>query len=75
MTSLAPRIGTIDFADPNREKKPHREYSAYGQSELADSLFAPELRRRLSESGSSVISTAAPAGISAANLMPEERNL
>ncbi|WP_150251502.1 oxidoreductase [Nocardiopsis deserti] len=76
VASLAHLIGSIDFADLNWERKPYREYSAYGQSKLANLLFASELQRRLDEAGSTVISTAAHPGISATNLMrPEGQNL
>ncbi|NKY97917.1 oxidoreductase [Nocardiopsis alborubida] len=74
VASLAHLIGSIDFADPNWERKPYREYPAYGQSKLANLLFASELQRRLDGAGSPVISTAAHPGISATNLMrPEGR--
>lgn len=76
VASLAHLIGSIDFDDLNWERKPYREYPAYGQSKLANLLFASELQRRLDEVGSSVISTAAHPGISATNLMrPEGQNL
>jgi len=76
VASLAHLIGSIDFADPNWERKPYREYPAYGQSKLANLLFTSELQRRLDEAGSSVISTASHPGISATNLMrPEGQNL
>jgi len=75
VASLAHLIGSIDFADPNWERKPYREYPAYGQSKLANLLFTSELQRRLDAAGSPVLSTAAHPGISATNLMrPEERS-
>nr|WP_047869547.1 oxidoreductase [Nocardiopsis sp. RV163] len=72
VASLAHLIGSIDFADPNWERKPYRAYPAYGQSKLANLLFASELQRRLDEAGSPVMSTAAHPGISATNLMRTE---
>ncbi|TDQ46099.1 short-subunit dehydrogenase [Actinorugispora endophytica] len=76
VASLAHLIGSIDFADLNWERKPYRDYPAYGQSKLANLLFASELQRRLERTGSSVISTAAHPGISATNLMrPEGQSL
>lgn len=72
VASLAHLIGSIDFADLNWERKPYRAYPAYGQSKLANLLFASELQRRLDEAGSPVASTAAHPGISATNLMRTE---
>jgi NAD(P)-dependent dehydrogenase (short-subunit alcohol dehydrogenase family) len=72
VASLAHLIGSIDFADLNWERKPYRAYPAYGQSKLANLLFASELQRRLDEAGSPVTSTAAHPGISATNLMRTE---
>jgi NAD(P)-dependent dehydrogenase (short-subunit alcohol dehydrogenase family) len=72
VASLAHLIGSIDFADLNWERKPYRACPAYGQSKLANLLFASELQRRLDEAGSPVTSTAAHPGISATNLMRTE---
>jgi NAD(P)-dependent dehydrogenase (short-subunit alcohol dehydrogenase family) len=70
VASSAHRSGTIDFADLNWMT---RRYgvgaAAYEQSKLANLLFSLELHRRLTTSGSSVISTAAHPGMTATNLM------
>lgn len=67
--SLAHLIGSIDFTDLNWNRRRYRPYPAYGQSKLANLLFAHELHRRLTSVGSAVISTAAHPGIATTNLM------
>jgi protochlorophyllide reductase len=64
VSSLAHQYGHIDFDDPNWE---HRSYSyrgSYGQSKLANILFARELDRRCPE----VTSIAAHPGVTATEL-------
>jgi len=64
VSSLAHQYGHIDFDDPNWE---HRSYSyrgSYGQSKLANILFARELERRCPE----VTSIAAHPGVTATEL-------
>ncbi|MGW4209609.1 oxidoreductase [Lentzea sp. NPDC004789] len=64
VASLAHQYGHIDFDDPNWE---HRSYSyrgSYGQSKLANILFARELDRRCPE----VTSIAAHPGVTATEL-------
>jgi NAD(P)-dependent dehydrogenase (short-subunit alcohol dehydrogenase family) len=68
VSSAGHRFGRIDFDDLNWEHKPYRAWRAYGQSKLANLLFTSELQRRLTESGSPVIATAAHPGYSATNL-------
>ena len=68
------RIGTIDFDDLNWERKRYRRWPAYGQSKLANLMFSSELQRRLSETGSGVISTAAHPGYAATNLQSHSGN-
>lgn len=62
------RIGRIDFADLNWERKRYGAWRAYGQSKLANLLFTAELQRRLTAAGSRVISNAAHPGYAATNL-------
>ncbi|GAB2840769.1 oxidoreductase [Lentzea nigeriaca] len=64
VASLAHQYGHIDFDDPNWE---HRSYSyrgSYGQSKLANILFARELERRSPD----VTSIAAHPGVTATEL-------
>ena len=67
VSSTAHKIGAIDFDDLFGEKK-YRSWGAYGQSKLANLLFAYELQRRLDAAGASTISVAAHPGYSATNL-------
>jgi NAD(P)-dependent dehydrogenase (short-subunit alcohol dehydrogenase family) len=70
VASVAHRAGTIAFDDLNWAT---RRYGggggAYEQSKLANLLFSLELHRRLTASGSAVVSTAAHPGMTATNLM------
>jgi NAD(P)-dependent dehydrogenase (short-subunit alcohol dehydrogenase family) len=68
VSSTGHRIGSIDFDDLNWERKPYKAWRAYGQSKLANLLFTSELQRRLTESGSAVLATAAHPGYAATNL-------
>ena len=67
LSSGAHRIGKIDFDDLQRERGYNR-WTAYGQSKLANLLFALELDRRLKSAGSAVKSIAAHPGYAATNL-------
>ncbi|HEX3735140.1 MAG TPA: oxidoreductase [Solirubrobacterales bacterium] len=67
VSSTAHKMGKIDFDDLQRQKHYFR-WTAYGQSKLANVLFARELDRRLREAGSPVKSLAAHPGYSATNL-------
>ena len=60
--------GTIDFADLQGEAS-YDEWDAYGQSKLANLLFAYELKRRLASTGvEDVLSVACHPGYAATNL-------
>ncbi|GAA1033130.1 MULTISPECIES: oxidoreductase [Amycolatopsis] len=72
VSSNGHRVGAIDFADLNWERKPYRAVAAYGQSKLANLLFTAELQRRLTEVGSPVLATAAHPGTAATNLLKVE---
>jgi len=61
------RVGRIRFDDLHGERK-YGRWSAYGQSKLANLLFAFELDRRLRAAGSPVKSVAAHPGYAATNL-------
>lgn len=67
ISSTGHRVGKIDFDDLNSEKS-YSKWGAYGQSKLANLLFAYELQRRLAATGSSTISIAAHPGYTATNL-------
>jgi NAD(P)-dependent dehydrogenase (short-subunit alcohol dehydrogenase family) len=46
VASLAHQYGRINFDDPNWERRPYSYRGSYGQSKLANILFARELERR-----------------------------
>ncbi|MFD3257011.1 oxidoreductase [Paenibacillus lentus] len=67
LSSIAHRYGRINFKDLQHE----RSYSpnlVYGQSKLANLLFALELHRRIQQAGLHMRSIAAHPGIAATNL-------
>ena len=68
MSSMVHRAGRIDLEDPNFERRAYRPWVAYGQSKLADLMFAYELQRRLLLAGSRVRSVAAHPGYASTNL-------
>ncbi|SDP16786.1 NADP-dependent 3-hydroxy acid dehydrogenase YdfG [Klenkia soli] len=68
------RSGTIVLDDLNWERRPYSDTGAYGASKLANLLFALELQRRLTASGSSVRSMAAHPGYAATNLQSHTEN-
>ncbi len=67
LSSNAHRIGRIHFDDLQSERR-YGAWSAYGQSKLANLLFALELQRRLEATGSPLRSVAAHPGYAATNL-------
>jgi NAD(P)-dependent dehydrogenase (short-subunit alcohol dehydrogenase family) len=67
LSSNAHKMGRINFDDLQSERR-YTRWGAYGQSKLADLMFALELDRRLRASGSSVKSVAAHPGYAATNL-------
>jgi NAD(P)-dependent dehydrogenase (short-subunit alcohol dehydrogenase family) len=67
VSSTAHRTGTIRFDDLQGERR-YRRWRAYGQSKLANLLFALELDRRLRAAGSRIVSVAAHPGYAATNL-------
>ncbi|WP_055108298.1 oxidoreductase [Paenibacillus ihumii] len=67
LSSIAHRYGRINFRDLQHE----RSYSpnlVYGQSKLANLMFALELQRRIQQAGLHMCSIAAHPGIAATNL-------
>jgi NAD(P)-dependent dehydrogenase (short-subunit alcohol dehydrogenase family) len=67
VSSGAHRMGRMNFEDLQGERR-YGRWAAYGQSKLANLLFAFELDRRLRAGGSSVRSVAAHPGYAATNL-------
>jgi NAD(P)-dependent dehydrogenase (short-subunit alcohol dehydrogenase family) len=67
LSSTAHKIGRISFDNLNGDRRYFR-WNAYGQSKLANLLFALELDRRLRAQGSTVKSLAAHPGYAATNL-------
>ena len=68
VSSAAQNFGRIDFDDLNWERRRYRAWAAYGQSKLANMMFALELHRRLQAAGSEVRATAAHPGWTATDL-------
>jgi protochlorophyllide reductase len=69
VTSGAQYFGRIDFADLQGERRYDR-WQAYGQSKLANVMFALELQERLDAEGASMRSLAAHPGVARTNLQP-----
>jgi NAD(P)-dependent dehydrogenase (short-subunit alcohol dehydrogenase family) len=68
VSSSAQNLGRIDFDDLNWEHRSYSAWSAYGQSKLANMMFALELRRRLAQTGSELRVTAAHPGWTSTDL-------
>jgi NAD(P)-dependent dehydrogenase (short-subunit alcohol dehydrogenase family) len=66
-SSTAHRMGRINFDDLNGERR-YVRWLAYGQSKLANLMFAFELQRRATEAGTNLKSVAAHPGYAATNL-------
>ncbi|OUS23662.1 short-chain dehydrogenase [Gammaproteobacteria bacterium 45_16_T64] len=67
LSSVMHRMGKINLENLNAEKY-YQKWIAYGQSKLANLMFAKELQRRLEQAGSNVMAVAAHPGYSATNL-------
>lgn len=67
VSSGAHKMGRIDFADLNHEQS-YKAWQAYGQSKLANLLFALELDRRATAAAAPVVSAAAHPGYASTNL-------
>jgi NAD(P)-dependent dehydrogenase (short-subunit alcohol dehydrogenase family) len=67
VSSSAHRTGRIDFDDLQGERR-YGRWSAYGQSKLANLLFAYELQRRADAAGARLRSLAVHPGYAATNL-------
>jgi NAD(P)-dependent dehydrogenase (short-subunit alcohol dehydrogenase family) len=73
LSSTAARIAKLDFDDLQGEKK-YSPWRAYGQSKLADLLFARELARRSAAHGWDVLSAGAHPGSTHTNLQSTGRS-
>ncbi|MCA9563448.1 MAG: SDR family oxidoreductase [Myxococcales bacterium] len=71
VSSVFHKAGSMRWGDLQRVRR-YTKYGAYGQSKLANLLFAFELQRRAERSGSPLISTACHPGYSATNLQSSE---
>ena len=67
ISSIAARAGSLNFDDLQGEKA-YRRWSAYGQSKLANLVFALDLDKRIGEAGLDIKSIAAHPGVSNTNL-------
>ena len=67
VSSGAHMFGKINFDDLQSERS-YSKFGVYGQSKLANLLFAYELQRRLEAAGSGAISVAAHPGYASTNL-------
>jgi NAD(P)-dependent dehydrogenase (short-subunit alcohol dehydrogenase family) len=68
VSSTAQNFGSIEFDDLNWERRSYNAWRAYGQSKLANMLFALELQRRLGPGHGDVRVTAAHPGYTATDL-------
>lgn len=67
LSSSAHRIGRINFDDLQSEQK-YERWRAYGQSKLANLMFAYEFARRAKAAGSPIVVTAAHPGYASTKL-------
>lgn len=74
LSSTAARMGKMNFDDLQSERK-YGAWRAYGQSKLADLLFALELARRSAAAGWNLMSNGAHPGSTHTNLQSTGRNL
>lgn len=68
VSSAAHTRGQINFADLNWSSGPYKRFAAYGQSKLANLLFAYELQRRFETMGADAKCVACHPGFAATNL-------
>ncbi len=63
-------VGSVDLTalEPGDSGRPYKRWQSYGQSKLANLLFALELDRRVKAAGLGVISVAAHPGYAATNI-------
>ena len=68
VSSVSHRVGTIDFDDLHWESRSYHPNRSYGQSKLANLLFAYELQRRLDRAAVETMSVAAHPGYTGTDL-------
>lgn len=68
LSSTAHEIGRIDLEDLNFENRRYQRWVAYGQSKLANLMFAYELQRKFDALGSDLKSHACHPGYASTNL-------
>jgi NAD(P)-dependent dehydrogenase (short-subunit alcohol dehydrogenase family) len=68
LSSVAAFRARLDLTDPNFERRRYNPGTAYGQSKLANQVFALELDRRLRAADEDISSVAAAPGYTATNL-------
>ncbi len=74
VSSIAHNAGRADVLDANPPER-YNPSSSYGNSKLANLLFAQELQRRAALSGAALTSTAAHPGVASTNLVTSEQGL
>jgi NAD(P)-dependent dehydrogenase (short-subunit alcohol dehydrogenase family) len=67
LSSVMHRLGWLRFSDLQQRRR-YNNWLAYGQSKLANLMFALELQRRATAAGSPLLSLAAHPGYAATNL-------
>jgi NAD(P)-dependent dehydrogenase (short-subunit alcohol dehydrogenase family) len=72
---MAATVRTVSLDDPRTDRGRYRKWRAYGQSKLANLLFAFELERRLRAAGLPIDSLAAHPGYTHTNLVGNGMNL
>ncbi len=75
VSSFAHRTGRIQLDDLNWHRRRYQRWAAYGQSKLADLMFAYELDRRLRAAGSTVRAVAAHPGYAATELQTHTESI
>jgi NAD(P)-dependent dehydrogenase (short-subunit alcohol dehydrogenase family) len=75
VSSSASNQGKIEFDNLQSERVYKPMLQAYAQSKLADLIFAQELQRRLTATGSPILSTAAHPGYAVTNLQADHLKL
>ncbi|MEO5711136.1 MAG: oxidoreductase [Nocardioidaceae bacterium] len=74
VSSIAHHAGRADVLEGNPAER-YNPSSTYGNSKLANLLFAQELQRRASLAGAALSSTAAHPGVASTNLVTSEQGL
>jgi len=68
VSSMAHKIGKLNFDDLNWQARPYRKNRSYGDSKLANLYFTKELQKRLNKQSSGVIVASAHPGGTATEL-------